>query len=635
MKEGQKAKWMLIGAFFLAGIILSLAIFACDDSGGVLRKYTVTKGDHTNGDFTIDPASAAQGATITLTPTAKKGFEFNSWTFNPDTVTAEETEPGSGIYTFKMPASNVTVEALFVPAGTSEFNIIKGTHIGGDFIIWPESATAGAEITLTPTADAGYEFGSFNFNPDAYQNGTKINAVETEPDTYTFEMPGADVTVNAVFIALDADRYPITKETPTGGDFTISPQEAAQGATILLTPTADEGYVFHEWILTPSSLFAFPNSSGGYTFTMPSRAVTVKAVFVTASTSKFNISKGTENPNGPFTISAESALANETITLTPGTPVDPKMGIVAWTFFPGTVYATLQENGTYTFTMPPSHVTVTPVVERKYGNVSGTKTLTVVSGLGKLPSGNAGNSTGDTKVYAGTRHITVSVTLANGRLTNVVIGHPVEGALNTGTNLNTIANPFKTWSNELAVAIKTAKDPEANYIYSGLITDPAGVEAWDKHEAAIRDAVTQALVDLQANKPNRTLAGGGDNPWTANGAPITGTATITGAGHMLGSSVTADYGLDLLPTDITLALTVAQGNITTVVITGDDTTCGWAVNANGTLGNLLKTALPKGMVDNNNYNTTGALDALSGATNTTRAVRGLADMAMKKLANEY
>jgi len=44
-------------------------------------KYAITKGDSTNGDFTIKPTKASAGATITLTPTAKSGYQFMSWSF--------------------------------------------------------------------------------------------------------------------------------------------------------------------------------------------------------------------------------------------------------------------------------------------------------------------------------------------------------------------------------------------------------------------------------------------------------------------------------------------------------------------------------------------------------------------------
>ena len=76
--------------------------------------YAITKGTHANGDFTIDPTSAAAGATISLEATPNANYLFSAW----EVVKTEDgsatgiTVDGNG--QFEMPAYAVTVNATFV-----------------------------------------------------------------------------------------------------------------------------------------------------------------------------------------------------------------------------------------------------------------------------------------------------------------------------------------------------------------------------------------------------------------------------------------------------------------------------------------------------------------------------------------
>ena len=79
-----------------------------------VTKYTVTKGTHVNGDFTISPVEQKEGEKVTLAATPEDGYIFSSWSI-------VKTEGGSatGISVdansqFVMPAYAVTVNATFV-----------------------------------------------------------------------------------------------------------------------------------------------------------------------------------------------------------------------------------------------------------------------------------------------------------------------------------------------------------------------------------------------------------------------------------------------------------------------------------------------------------------------------------------
>ena len=78
----------------------------------VTTKYAITKGTHTNGDFTISPASQQEaGGTVTLTATPNEDYLFDAWevykTGDPTTTVTVTSNA------FTMPAYDVTVNATF------------------------------------------------------------------------------------------------------------------------------------------------------------------------------------------------------------------------------------------------------------------------------------------------------------------------------------------------------------------------------------------------------------------------------------------------------------------------------------------------------------------------------------------
>ena len=79
--------------------------------------------------------------------------------------------------------------------------------------------------------------------------------------------------------------YAITVEKSEHGKVTSNRTNASNGSTVTLTVTPDSGYVLDTLTVTDSrgnEVKLTAQSGGKYTFTMPSRAVTVKAVFVSA-----------------------------------------------------------------------------------------------------------------------------------------------------------------------------------------------------------------------------------------------------------------------------------------------------------------------------------------------------------------
>ena len=77
-------------------------------------RYTVSGEDTDNGSVKVSPTRASKGSTVTVTVKPDEGYELDELTVtdkNGDSV--KLTDKGDGKYTFKMPASKVTVEAVF------------------------------------------------------------------------------------------------------------------------------------------------------------------------------------------------------------------------------------------------------------------------------------------------------------------------------------------------------------------------------------------------------------------------------------------------------------------------------------------------------------------------------------------
>lgn len=82
--------------------------------GGGVTTYAVTVEDAENGKVTRSPARAGRGTTVTIATAPDDGYELDKLTVTDARGSELElTDKGNGKYTFRMPASKVTVEAVF------------------------------------------------------------------------------------------------------------------------------------------------------------------------------------------------------------------------------------------------------------------------------------------------------------------------------------------------------------------------------------------------------------------------------------------------------------------------------------------------------------------------------------------
>ena len=166
------------------------------------------------------------------------------------------------------PAGGLTV-TLPYPTGTDSTYRFKVVHM---FTTSDFGKTPGATETpaVTNTAD-GIRFTVTGLSP--------ISVGWTAPDPEKPTDPGRPGTGGG---GSGSSSYTVTVTKPEHGKVTASPSSASSGSTITLTVTPDSGYVLDTLTVTDSrgnEIKLTAQSGGKYTFTMPSRAVTVKATF--------------------------------------------------------------------------------------------------------------------------------------------------------------------------------------------------------------------------------------------------------------------------------------------------------------------------------------------------------------------
>jgi hypothetical protein len=653
MKLALKPRWVLIGAL-LAGVILSLCLVTCDDSVGVPKKYKVFVVENFYGFIFCENADEKllfeKGKTVKLIIAPKQDYKLSVLTvkdaklneidLNPPTVSASVIN-----YSFKMPASNVRVEAEFI-TGTP-YNINMGSMTGGSFVSDPpNSQYEGMLVMLTaqPGTDKAYQQGTLTVTR-ASSGFVTVTPMPGQTNQWTFIMPGESVTVSAHFYDTTnpPQDYAITISVVGDGTVTSSPANKAQeNSEVILTATPDEGKQVGTITVTGNSggsvaLTPVDGQSNQWRFFMPSERVTVNATF-SAATYNINISSktgGSVTSDPPLTTAAMGTpitlvvASNEGWKYTEGSlTVTGASGSVTITPVPG-------QSNKWTFLMPGESVTVTAAFEITEPLKNGVKTLTVLGGLGR-------KMTSPDKSYMtdGTRHISVTVTLTNDVITNVALDHdlvyfPENCADSANFRFFLLeqlgGNVFVTAANSLATAIKNSNNPRTPFSPPGNLPDH-GKAGWPKHEEAIRKAVEDAVAAIRGGKPNGVLAGGhsATSPFTIDGAPLSGEATLTGMSYMEGTEKPFLSGS--LPTDISVKVTVADGFINDLLIfDAGELNC-----VDQRFGMTVQTRVyvnviwPNEIKNKNTWN----LDAVSGATVTNHAIRNMVKKAVEKIAYE-
>ncbi|WP_294701788.1 S-layer homology domain-containing protein [uncultured Flavonifractor sp.] len=150
-------------------------------------QYSVLTAEPENGSVSVSADKAAEGTKITVTPQPDRNYQVKSVKYNGTEIQAGE----DGIYTFTMPAANVTVEVSFEAVANPTYSVTISPDIqNGSVTASSVEAHQGDTVTLTVTPSSGYVVETVQYNGQtiAPQNGT-----------YAFVMPAENVIITATF----------------------------------------------------------------------------------------------------------------------------------------------------------------------------------------------------------------------------------------------------------------------------------------------------------------------------------------------------------------------------------------------------------------------------------------------------
>ena len=196
-------------------------------TGGGVTTYPITVKSAKNGDVTASHKSAAKGTTITLTVDPDKGYVLDTLTVLDGKDKEIKLTEKNGKYTFTMPASKVTVAAMFKAEqsiGKNPFTDVPAGSYYEDAVIWAvdKGITTGTSATT--------------FNPNGIctraQAVTFLWRAAGSPAAKSSAMPFADVKAGSYYYdaVLWAVENGITKGT---SDTMFSPDATCTRAQIV------------------------------------------------------------------------------------------------------------------------------------------------------------------------------------------------------------------------------------------------------------------------------------------------------------------------------------------------------------------------------------------------------------------
>ena len=172
-----------------------------------------------NGTVTPSKSTSDGNETITVTVTPDAGYELATLTYTPEGGSATAITASGGVYSFMMPAANVTINATFSkawntiaytvspansgevwvnPSGDSGFGTVT---IDGNVYTTTQMGTS---VTIKLVPGNGYSINTLNITdangaPVSYNTGETNGSHNGWGTYYTFQMPDTAVTIAATF----------------------------------------------------------------------------------------------------------------------------------------------------------------------------------------------------------------------------------------------------------------------------------------------------------------------------------------------------------------------------------------------------------------------------------------------------
>lgn len=321
-----------------------------------------------------DLDKVAEGTSVTVVATPKDGYTLTAdgvvVTYGDNqTLKATPDTEKANTYTFAMPAGDATVSAAFEEV--KKYNVtVAGTVENGTVGVEPKTAAAKDVVTVTVTPNTNFKYTDGSLKATYTDGGTKkeindFKAVDGKENTYTFEMPAADVTVSAEFEEIATETYTVTVTKGGDGEVTVNGQETEklEGLKSNDTVTLKINPIDTDTLLT--QLAGVTVTSGKvdvsttkvdentYTFKMPDGDVNVSVQFTTVEYSIVTTADPAEGGTITVTVNGKSELkrapkdAEMAVTVTPNTGYELELARHGQT----SITDKVKDGGTYTVGM--------------------------------------------------------------------------------------------------------------------------------------------------------------------------------------------------------------------------------------------------------------------------------------------
>ena len=329
-----------------------------------------------------DLDKVAEGTSVTVVATPKDGYTLTAdgvvVTYGDNqTLKATPDTEKANTYTFAMPAGDATVSAAFEEV--KKYNVtVAGTVENGTVGVEPKTAAAKDVVTVTVTPNTNFKYTDGSLKATYTDGGTKkeindFKAVDGKENTYTFEMPAADVTVSAAFEEIATETYTVTVDKGGDGKVTVNGQEtekleglkSGDTVTLKINPIDTDTLLTELAGVTVTSgkvdVSTTKVDENTYTFKMPDGDVNVSVEFTTV---EYGIEvKMLGEGEGTITFTDGktrfAAGTNVTATITPnGTTYELTKVMYDDGSENKEVTSELKNGCEYTFTMPANHVKI-------------------------------------------------------------------------------------------------------------------------------------------------------------------------------------------------------------------------------------------------------------------------------------
>ncbi|MDR3980606.1 MAG: hypothetical protein Q3X07_03220 [Gemmiger sp.] len=314
------------------------------------------------------------GTTITVVATPKDGYTLTAdgvvVTYGDNqTLKATPDTEKANTYTFAMPAGDATVSAAFEEV--KKYNVtVADTVENGTVGVEQKTAAAKDVVTVTVTPNTNFKYTDGSLKATYTDGGTKkeindFKAVDGKENTYTFEMPAADVTVSAAFEKIATETYTVTVDKGGDGKVTVNGQEtekleglkSGDPVTLKIDPIDTDTLLTKLAGVTVTSgkveVSTTKVGENTYTFTMPDGNVNVSVQFTTVEYSIVTTADPAEGGTITVTVNGKSELkrapkdAEMAVTVTPNTGYELELARHGQT----SITDKVKDGGTYTVVM--------------------------------------------------------------------------------------------------------------------------------------------------------------------------------------------------------------------------------------------------------------------------------------------